>query len=175
MTVESDYFESQSFGSLRTLADLLANDAGWDRPRQMNRDELVAWLVAYARPFGNGAVPDPGTEPMPADWQLVDPMARLVEPERGSIDAAALLEELAGRFRERNGKYKDNWRNLGDVMVALYPDGITLRTHEDFVKFHLLEWTIGKLTRYVNSDDGDSIEDGAVYMAMIGSYIRSLA
>lgn len=134
--------------------------------RAQQRSEYHDWVAAMGLPPHSGPTREDLEKFLSWEPAAID---------RRSIDAAALMEELAERFRERNGKYKDNWRNLGDVMVALYPEGITLRTADDFVKFHLLEWTLGKVTRFVNSDDGDSIEDAAVYAAMIGSYLRSLA
>jgi hypothetical protein len=88
------------------------------------------------------------------------------------IDAALVLETMASTFRVRNKKYGDNWKNVGAVMAALYPEGVTLRTAEDHVQFHLLSWAVGKLTRFVNSEDTDSIHDAAVYLAMIESLLR---
>lgn len=86
------------------------------------------------------------------------------------------LEMMAITFRQRNSMYKDNYNNLGAVMTALFPDGIILKDEHDFIIYHWLDWSVGKLTRFVNSGmkDEDSIHDCAVYMAMIADYITQL-
>lgn len=86
-----------------------------------------------------------------------------------SDDVAKLLEAAAVTFRERNAEYKDNSRVVGDVMLALFPKGVELKTAEDFVKFHLFELMIVKLTRYVNSglNHKDSIHDLGIYAFMV--------
>ena len=92
------------------------------------------------------------------------------------LRADEVLEEMARTFRDRNGKYKDNWKNTGAVMLAFMPNGVTLLTEEDFVKFHLFEWVIGKLTRFVNTGmtDKGSVHDAAVYLAMIEAFINEI-
>ena len=80
-----------------------------------------------------------------------------------------MLREMANIFRERNTKYGSNYNKVAAMMTALFPNGITLQTHEDFIRFHFLDWTVGKLTRFVNTNmtDVDSAKDGGVYLAML--------
>ena len=89
-------------------------------------------------------------------------------------DAAQILEEMANTFRERNRVYGDNYKNVGEVMVALFPKGINLRSNDDFNIWHLFELMIVKITRFANSDlkHKDSIHDAAVYAAMVESLIK---
>jgi hypothetical protein len=89
-------------------------------------------------------------------------------------DAAKILEEMAETFRERNKVYGDNYKSVGEVMVALFPKGIDLKTVDDYNVWHLFELMIVKITRFANSDlkHKDSIHDAAVYAAMVESLIK---
>lgn len=84
-------------------------------------------------------------------------------------DAADLLESMASTFRERNAVYKDNYKVVGKVMSAFFPEGVTLTTEADHNFYHLFELLIVKLTRFTNSGltHKDSIHDIAVYAAML--------
>ncbi|MAE81417.1 MAG: hypothetical protein CMB80_01685 [Flammeovirgaceae bacterium] len=88
-------------------------------------------------------------------------------------DAAYVLGKMAETFRERNKVYGDNYKSVGDVMMALLPDGIEIKSAEEFNRWHLFELIIIKLTRFANSDFShqDSIHDIAVYAAMIESLL----
>lgn len=87
---------------------------------------------------------------------------------------ADLLADMANTYRERNAVYGDNWRCVGDVMMALYPNGVKLCTADEFNQWHLFELIVVKLTRFVNSQltHADSIHDIAVYAAMIEAAIN---
>lgn len=89
-------------------------------------------------------------------------------------DASVILDEMADTFRERNKVYGDNYKRVGDVMMALFPNGVVLRTAEDFNRWHLFELKIVKLTRFANSGltHKDSVHDDAVYAAMVESLIN---
>jgi len=89
-------------------------------------------------------------------------------------NAADILAEMAETFRERNKVYGDNYKRVGDVMVALFPEGVELKTQEDFNTWHLFELMIVKITRFANSNlkHKDSIHDAAVYAAMVEYLIK---
>lgn len=65
------------------------------------------------------------------------------------LSAADVLDQAAKTFRERNAGYKDNAAMVSDVMLALFPHGITLRDAADHHAYHLFELMIVKLTRFV--------------------------
>ena len=58
-------------------------------------------------------------------------------------------------------------------MSGLFPDGVNLKTIDDYNTWHLFELMIVKLTRFANTNltHRDSIHDAAVYAAMIESLI----
>jgi len=77
-------------------------------------------------------------------------------------------------YAERNERYKENWREFGPVMDAIFPKGVTLRGPDDFIKFSLFEWALGKLIRFARTDftHEDSILDAAVYLTILLMYLR---
>lgn len=87
------------------------------------------------------------------------------------VIAADLLQSGADIFRERNAVYGNNFFKVGPIFAALFPDGLLLKTPEDFNRFHLLMLDVVKTTRYSeNWDKGghdDSLADKAVYSAML--------
>ena len=89
-------------------------------------------------------------------------------------DAADILAEMAETFRERNKVYGDNYKRVGATMVAMFPQGVHLKTEEDFNRWHLFELMVVKLTRFANTGlmHQDSIHDAAVYAAMVESLIN---
>lgn len=90
------------------------------------------------------------------------------------LEADKILEEMAKTFRERNAIYKDNYIALGEVFVALFPDGISLKTKEDYITFNFLLQVVGKLTRFARTGSThlDSVHDLSVYGAMLEAWLR---
>jgi hypothetical protein len=91
-----------------------------------------------------------------------------------SVMMLSLMERMAGTFRERNKVYGDNYKSVGAVMTALFPNGVSLLTKEQFNTWHLFELMIVKITRFANTEmmHKDSIHDAAVYAAMIESLME---
>ena len=85
----------------------------------------------------------------------------------------AILESMLATFKERNAVYKDNHKNVANVMMGFFPMGVQLVTAKDFQRFHLFELMVVKLTRFCNSGllHEDSVHDAAVYAALIESLI----
>lgn len=79
------------------------------------------------------------------------------------------LLAMAETAKEREATYGDNYKRVGAVLKALFPDGITLNTEKEFMVFHLLNMKLAKTTRFVCTQmtHKDSIHDDAVYSAMI--------
>lgn len=83
-----------------------------------------------------------------------------------------ILENATLTYAERNAIYKDNFRQVGGVMTALFPDGRPgLKTPEGFNRWHIFELLIVKLTRYANGYDephADSLVDMIPYIGILG-------
>lgn len=86
-------------------------------------------------------------------------------------DPADLLRQNAILFDSRDDEYGSLWQEAGEVLVDLFPEGITLRSTEDFSKFNTIQNIVTKLRRYChNFDKGghiDSARDLQVYSAML--------
>lgn len=83
------------------------------------------------------------------------------------------LEEGAKIFRMRGEVYGDNYLNFGKLLIQLFPNGLTLKTAEDFDLFCAFLNVQMKLTRYASAlmtgQNGhiDSAIDASVYAAML--------
>jgi formyltetrahydrofolate synthetase len=64
------------------------------------------------------------------------------------------------------------------IVVIVDIDGTVADTEEDFRRFHLFAWTVGKLVRYSQNwssgGHGDSLHDAIVYMAILGTEDENL-
>lgn len=83
-----------------------------------------------------------------------------------------LLRGSADTYQERSAVYKDNFRSVGRVMEALFPDGAPkLGPAVDYDRWHIFELIIVKLTRYANNyEDGgheDSVVDMVAYLGIL--------
>lgn len=90
------------------------------------------------------------------------------------IEFADTLERAIATFRERNAVYKDGWIRHGEIMKAFFPDGLELKTAEDFSRFMLFEMCVSKLNRYsANLKKGghpDSVHDCGIYSLILEMY-----
>lgn len=87
------------------------------------------------------------------------------------MTVADMLEKLGDLYRQRNGLYGDNYKRTGRRMLGYFPDGIHLRTQEDFNRFSLFVHMDGKMSRYAQvmlRGEGhvDSLDDLSVYSQM---------
>ena len=89
-------------------------------------------------------------------------------------DFSRILKQAIKTFGERNSVYQDGWVRHGAIMAAFFPDGLELKTPEDFARFHLFEMSVGKLNRYAaNFEKGghqDSVHDGGIYSLILEMY-----
>jgi hypothetical protein len=85
-----------------------------------------------------------------------------------------MLSELGNLYRQRNKLYRSNYKNFGKTLLGLFPDGITLRTEEEFNRFALFLQLQHKQSRYANSiltgGHADSLDDITVYAQMTQEY-----
>ena len=88
-------------------------------------------------------------------------------------DAAAILNEMADTFRQRNAAYGANYRMVAPMVRVLFPHGVP----PELVvtdQWHLFELKLVKLSRFAISGltHIDSIHDDAVYSAMIEALLH---
>jgi len=76
-------------------------------------------------------------------------------------------------FADRNAEYGNAFEKYGSVVKSFFPEGVTLKTGNDFKRFGLVCSILNKMSRYCkNFDKGhpDSIADASVYCHML-SYV----
>lgn len=85
--------------------------------------------------------------------------------------APDFLEAGAATFRERNAIYGDNYLSAGEYMAGLFPDGLALKTPDEWRRFCLFFHCAAKLQRYAQNlakgGHADSAHDLMVYAAML--------
>lgn len=81
------------------------------------------------------------------------------------------LRKCADTYEERNAIYGDTYKELGDLMLSLFPEGIRLQTADDFNRFGCFFEMTNKMQRYANSffqgGHQDSTHDISVYSQML--------
>lgn len=92
--------------------------------------------------------------------------------------ANEILELAAKTYAERQKVYGDNYKFVGDIMAALFPQGIKVVTADDWNRMHIFLLVVVKLTRYrQNFEAGghsDSLIDMATYAAMLEEIDREI-
>ena len=128
---------------------------------------------AYCRayPPASASLETSEAEARPFAEAADDFAARLGRPDLAPPTVPELLERAAAKYRERNAQYGNNYKNFGPILMALFPEGISIKDAHDANRFGVLIQIIAKLSRYaVNFGVGghqDSIHDLQVYAAML--------
>ena len=101
-------------------------------------------------------------------------LSELVDPVSAGLGVPEILEEMAKTFRERNAVYKDNWKMVGRIMEAMFPEGVKITTAEDWDRWHLFILKVVKLSRFAVSGltHTDSIHDDAIYSTMLEGILK---
>lgn len=93
--------------------------------------------------------------------------------------AHEILDAAATTYREKNAVYGDSYLRVGAALAALFPDGVTLKTADDFNRFHIFALMVVKQSRYcVNWESGghqDSVHDNTVYSAILEEIDEAIA
>lgn len=84
------------------------------------------------------------------------------------------LRDLGELYEERNKLYKNNYLNFGKMIKGMIPDGVELKTEEDFNRFALFMQLVHKCSRYAhnltNGGHDDSLDDLSVYSQMLREF-----
>ena len=86
---------------------------------------------------------------------------------------AQALDNACVTHTEKAKEYGDSIDIVGDVLGAMFPDGLDLNTAGDFSRFSKFNWIVCKLCRYAQNmrrgGHKDSAHDIIVYAAMLES------
>lgn len=89
---------------------------------------------------------------------------------------ADCLQAGVALFKQRNHTYREAYIAFGDVMAALYPDGINISGADRFAELGILVQIVSKITRMTGNKDlaihRDSVSDLKVYAAMLESLLE---
>lgn len=81
------------------------------------------------------------------------------------------LRDAASIYEERNKIYGDNYKQFGNLMKAIFPNGIALNTADDHNRFGIFVQILSKVTRYsqqfTKGGHKDSLDDLSVYAQML--------
>lgn len=91
------------------------------------------------------------------------------------MKADKILEDMAKTFRERGKVYGDNYIRFGNMLHALFPNGLTINTPEDWVKFGFFFNIMQKASRFTTKNamtHADSVHDMGVYSAMLEAWLQ---
>lgn len=75
-------------------------------------------------------------------------------------------------FKQRSEVYGDNYLTHGKVMMALFPNGVDLKTEKEYNRFGIINMMVAKLTRYCQgwpNAHQDSVHDLGVYSFILES------
>ena len=81
------------------------------------------------------------------------------------------LEDCAETYHAKHQIYGDNFLVIGKAMSAIFPEGLTIKTEDDWNRLHLFLLNMVKVTRYANNYNKggheDSLRDSIVYNSML--------
>jgi len=81
------------------------------------------------------------------------------------------LQLLSKTQKEKELEYGEAYKRKGEVMLAIFGDGIVLNTKEDFNRYSVFEFMISKIIRYGNNfhcgGHEDSLNDISIYSQIL--------
>jgi len=111
---------------------------------------------------------------MPRGHRPFIPYYTKIEVTEGALtvmrDVPRRLKDAAELFEKRNAQYGNNYKTMGAVMDAMYPEGLFVQGPGDWLRLMLQVHRVTKETRYAcnfkNGGHQDSMEDLSVYAQM---------
>ena len=81
------------------------------------------------------------------------------------------LEDCAETYHAKHKVYGPNYLQIGKAMEAIFPEGLIVKTADDFNRLHCFMLSMVKITRYANNYNKggheDSVRDLIVYQSML--------
>jgi hypothetical protein len=85
-----------------------------------------------------------------------------------------MLREAAATYEERNKLYGDNYKTFGQSMKGMFPDGLTLRTIDDWNRLGIFVQVVSKATRYANLFEQGGHDDSLLDLSVYANMLREL-
>ena len=85
-----------------------------------------------------------------------------------------LMDKASDRYIEKGKEYGHTYERFGEVMMALFPDGLLVTRADDWNRLGLLTMMVHKLLRYTNlyhdpKRGAEELDDMAVYTFILES------
>jgi hypothetical protein len=84
------------------------------------------------------------------------------------------LLEAADLYKTKNTLYGDSYKKTGELLEILFPEGIELKTADDFNRFSVFTLILGKITRYSNHWENTDVEDTMLDLSVYATMLREL-
>jgi hypothetical protein len=143
-----------------------------DEPASLDTLEAEELQETYLRDFAGRQ--EPGASSAFERGTIEEVAAQLSElsADRGwpSSSVPDLLGEAAKTYLSRRSVYGPSEVIYGKVMGEMFPDGLTLDSPRDWIRFGIFNQVVGKLCRYAadfKNGHVDSIHDAGVYAFML--------
>jgi hypothetical protein len=109
--------------------------------------------------------------------RLIQDAVHELEPYRDAFPAGPELVAVMATCCERRASYGPSEQRFADMMVAMFPDGLTLTTHQDWVRYGIFHQLVSKLSRYCKDFHHphlDSSHDFVGYGSMLAAEDRKI-
>lgn len=84
-----------------------------------------------------------------------------------------IFEDNIKTYKERQATYGPTYRQYGQIMMGLFPKGVTVSDIETWNRLGVVQACVTKLARYCNNlDHIDSAHDLSVYAAILEELTR---
>lgn len=85
-----------------------------------------------------------------------------------------ILKSAAGLFKSKNDEYGAGYKQLGDILFSLFPDGLALNSKDDFCRWATYTMILAKVNRYAQNFEGGGHEDSLVDLMVNSSMLIEL-
>lgn len=76
-------------------------------------------------------------------------------------------------YKERQATYGPTYRQYGQIMMGLFPNGLSVKDYDTWNRIGVVQACVTKLARYCNNlDHIDSAHDLSVYAAILEELTR---
>jgi hypothetical protein len=125
----------------------------------------------YLRDFSPRQAPGPSIGERGTFEEIAAQLSEL-SADRGwpTTNVPDLLADAARTYLSRRSVYGPSEVIYGKVMGEMFPDGLTLESPRDWIRFGIFNQVVGKLCRYAadfKNGHVDSIHDAGVYAFML--------